>query len=165
MGLDQYAYATKAPLLKDGVESDVDFEMPTEATGLSPVLLPGMTPCVRTPWDERTPPGEADAIRFFQWRKHPDLHGWMSTLWRLKGGSAQDESMDEGSLNASNAVRLTEDDLDSLELDVRANALPHTTGFFFGESQPEDRDDDLAFIAEARRYIKEGYKVYYSAWW
>ncbi|WP_414462477.1 phosphoglycerate kinase [Hyphomicrobium sp. DY-1] len=91
------------------------------------------------------------------WRKHPDLHGWMERLYRTKGGS-------DPSFNC-NAVELTAADLDQLEKDVRAGALPETSGFFFGESTPEDAEEDLAFIARARDALKAGKAIYYTSWW
>jgi len=93
----------------------------------------------------------------FYWRKHPNLHGWMEALYRQKGGTAD-------TFNCT-AVRLTEDDLDALESAVEGDLLPETTGFFFGESEPEDKIDDLAFIAKARAAIAEGKAVLYDSWW
>lgn len=91
------------------------------------------------------------------WRKHPNLHGWMERLYREKGGDAHD-------FNCVNVV-LTADDLDRLEADIEATALPFTEGFFFGSSDGSERDDDLAFIAKARAAIAEGKTVFYTSWW
>jgi len=91
------------------------------------------------------------------WRKHPNLHGWMGNLYYEKGGT--DEQF-----NCAN-LQLTEEDLDNLEKDIVGNDLPYTVGFFFGESQPEDKKDDLEFITKAREALKEGYAVYYTSWW
>ena len=98
-----------------------------------------------------------DAQKIAQWRKHPNLHGWMHTLYLHKGGA--DEQF-----NCSQ-VELTLYELDALEEAVRAQDLPDTCGFFFGESQPEDQADDLAFIAAARRAIAAGNRIFYTAWW
>lgn len=91
------------------------------------------------------------------WRKHPNLHGWMERLYREKGG--QDDTF-----NCVN-VALTADDLDRLEADIRADALPFTEGFFFGETDGSETEDDLAFIAAARAAIAEGKTVFYTSWW
>lgn len=98
-----------------------------------------------------------DAQRIFYWRKHPNLHGWMEQRYFAKGGDA----------DAFNCVPvvLTPEDLDRLEIDVQRGELPYTVGFFFGESQPEEQLEDLAFIAAARREIDAGFTVYYSSWW
>jgi hypothetical protein len=120
MGLDMYAYKTRAAVTAYG------FEKP------------------------------ADAIEIQYWRKHPDLHGWMEQLYRRKGGT------DEFNLEP---VRLDPADIDALEAAVRDDRLPHTEGFFFGASQPEDKDDDLRFIRAARAAFAQGYTVFYIAWW
>lgn len=91
------------------------------------------------------------------WRKHPDLHGWMETLYRAKGGVAQQ-------FNCVPVV-LTPDDLDNLEVAIRTGALPDTVGFFFGDSDGSESEDDLAFIAAARTAIDQGLTVYYDSWW
>ena len=40
-----------------------------------------------------------------------------------------------------------------------------TCGFFFGESDGNEREDDLAFIAKARSAFEQGLSVYYTSWW
>jgi len=90
------------------------------------------------------------------WRKHPNLHGWMEALYDEKGGTEL--------FNCVPLV-LTPEDLDRLEADVRAANLPHTEGFFFGESDGSETEDDLAFIAKARKALADGLTVFYYAWW
>ena len=91
------------------------------------------------------------------WRKHPNLHGWMQNLYYDKGGK-------DDSFNGSDVV-LTESDLDSLEQDIIDGNLPNTSGFFFGQTDGSEKDDDLLFITNARKAIKEGKTVYYSSSW
>ena len=91
------------------------------------------------------------------WRKHPDLHGWMEQLYVEKGGSNPDFNLDP--------VLLTADDLDKLEASIRGKQLPETSGFFFGDSDGSECDDDLAFVAKAREAIGEGRTVFYLAYW
>ena len=98
-----------------------------------------------------------DAIEIHYWRKHPNLHGWMERLYYEKGGS-------EEIFNCA-AVTLDTGDLDKLEQMVRANLLPHTSGFFFGESDGNEKDGDLAFIAKAREALAAGLSVFYTSWW
>ena len=93
----------------------------------------------------------------FYWRKHPNLHGWFSQLYTLKGGGDPD-------FNCNN-VLIDAGDLDDLEDAIKDNDLPHTTGFFFGESSPEDKEDDLQFIELARQAIADGYYLYYTSCW
>lgn len=94
---------------------------------------------------------------FYYWRNHPDLHGWMHQLYRAKGG-------EDPSFNC-NSVRLTSEDLDTLEAAIKGSVLPRTSGFFFGESRPDNRAGDLEFIAKAREAIAAGDAVYYDSWW
>jgi len=96
-------------------------------------------------------------VELHYWRKHPNLHGWMERLYREMGGTDSD-------FNCVN-VMLTAEDLDRLEEDVRAGNLPATCGFFFGESDGTEIDDDLAFIAKARAALLSGASVYYTSWW
>jgi hypothetical protein len=80
----------------------------------------------------------------------------MEQLYRRKGGTAE--------FNCE-TVLLTPADIDALEAAVTGDRLPHTEGFFFGESRPEDRDDDLRFIRAAREAFREGCAVFYTSWW
>ena len=97
------------------------------------------------------------ATELAYWRKHPNLHGWMEQLYRAKGGTDAD-------FNCVN-VALTAEDIDRLERDIRHQALPHTEGFFFGTSRPDEIDLDRAFIEKARAVIAEGKTVFYTSWW
>lgn len=101
---------------------------------------------------------KVDEVReLHTWRKHPNLHGWMRELYYAKGGSAE-------SFNCVPVV-LTTEDLDRLETAIHAGTLPDTAGFFFGDSDGTETEDDLAFIAKARAAIDEGLTVYYDSWW
>lgn len=100
-------------------------------------------------------PAEASEVHY--WRKHPNLHGWMENLYLEKGGRNPD-------FNCVPVV-LTTEDLNRLEADIRAGALPPTSGFFFGVTDGTEKDDDLAFIAKAREAIAAGLTVYYDSWW
>lgn len=55
------------------------------------------------------------------WRKHPDLHGAIVQTF----ANGEDDC---------NEIELSEDDISTLIEMVKTNQLPHTTGFFFGES-------------------------------
>ena len=98
-----------------------------------------------------------DAGRLYYWRKHPDLQGFMETLYYMKGGKAE--------VFNCTPVLLEEADLDLLERKTRLRELPKTEGFFFGQSFPEDDDSVLEFIAKARAAIREGSWVAYNSWW
>lgn len=98
-----------------------------------------------------------DAEDIFYWRKHPDLHGWMEKLYKKKGGAEEEFNLVP--------VRIDNSDLDQLEKVVNADKLPHTIGFFFGVSGPEDKVPTLNFIRRAREALASGKRVYYYAWW
>jgi hypothetical protein len=102
-------------------------------------------------------PVQDDAEEIFCWRKHPNLHGWMESLYLRKGGEAE-------SFNCV-AVRLDPDDLDALELAVNHNILPETQGFYFGVSDGSEKADDLRFIHKARDALANGKSVLYTSWW
>jgi len=97
-----------------------------------------------------------DAVQIAYWRKHPNLHGWMEALYYRKGGTE---------LFNCTQIKLKLSDLVELEEAVIGNHLPYTTGFFFGESCPEDKGNDLAFILIAREALRSGFNVFYSSWW
>ena len=91
------------------------------------------------------------------WRKHPNLHGWMNRLYENKGGKE--------CFNCVN-LKLTKSDLLKLKKDIKSNALPTTTGFFFGQSQEdEEKKTDLEFVDNALDAIACGDEVYYTSWW
>ena len=92
------------------------------------------------------------------WRKHPNLQGWMETLYRERGGDADMFNGVE--------LELTWADLDQLEEDVKNGRLPTTSGFFFGN--PSDdyyRAEDLEFIKKARAELFLGLRVFYNSSW
>lgn len=91
------------------------------------------------------------------WRKHPNLHGWMRDLYYTKGGTGRDFNCDP--------LRLTLDDITALEQAIRSGSLPDTSGFFFGETDGSEQNDDLQFIAKARTAIENGFAVCYDSWW
>ena len=103
----------------------------------------------------------------FYWRKHPNLHGWMGGLYTERGGCNRGAPIygTPQSGNFIGPVQLVAEDLDILEDTVERNRLPHTTGFFFGESRPENIELDRSFIRKARWALEEGYNLFYTASW
>lgn len=94
---------------------------------------------------------------FFYWRKHHDLQGWMEDLYYGRGGSREFNCV---------CIKLSEADLNNLEIAVLDAKLPHTEGFFFGSGNTKGYvGDDLKFIRKARKAISEGYDILYSSWW
>jgi hypothetical protein len=105
------------------------------------------------------------------WRKHPSLQGWMEQLWLEKNGVASDrtDQFIEGKQLADfNGIELelAWQDLDNLEWAIQNNALPNTTGFFFGNPKDEYyKEYDLEFVKNARAEIFVGLKVFYNSSW
>ena len=94
------------------------------------------------------------------WRKHNAIHGWMQALWESRGGAGEFNYV---------PVRLYEEDLDQLELDIKNGNLPETTGFFFGSpshiQSEEEKKEDLEFVSTARKALKQGLVVEYNSSW
>jgi hypothetical protein len=97
-----------------------------------------------------------DCAELFYWRKHPNLHGWMEQVYFENGG--------RNNFNCA-PVQLELAHLDALEEAIRRDELPHTTGFFFGESQPEEKERDFEFVRKAREALRIGKRVFYASWW
>ena len=102
------------------------------------------------------------------WRKHPNLQGWMESLWKHKMHQANrdiEESEWDSSFNGIE-LELTAEDLDALERAVKKRQLPKTSGFFFGnDSDQHYYQHDLEFIRQARAELFLGLKVFYNSSW
>jgi len=145
MGLDQYAYAVRPHA------NNTDFEWG---------------------WEAHEQDYDSKVTKIAQWRKHSDLQGWMENLWLTKRTVAGDPPQPEAEgwfagtvVFNCDPIRITLTDLEQLETAVNRQELPETTGFFFGQSGPEDKADDLLFIANARKQIADGLEIYYTSWW
>jgi len=136
MGLDMYAYTAPVELVGDQ-QVDVNDKLFKDGNAVEGV--------------------DTD---FAYWRKFNNLHGWMESLYRSKGGTGADFNC--------NTVRLMPEDLDRLESLASLKALPPTEGFFFGGQEEFDDDDKanvLEFVKKARQAISEGKAVFYDSWW
>lgn len=85
-------------------------------------------------------------------------------LMTLKQALEEDLQLEASPFNQV-FVRLTKEDIAELGVVIASRTLPKTTGFFFGESNGEERDDDLLFIGNALKILEEGKHIYYSSWW
>jgi hypothetical protein len=88
------------------------------------------------------------------WRKHPNLHGFI--VQEFAGG-----------VDECQPIPLTEEDLTAILAATEHDRLPHTTGFFFGQSVAEDKPQMIEIITEAIAWLnqKKGRKVIYRASW
>ena len=99
------------------------------------------------------------------WRKHPNLHGWMEQLWIQKTNAQTDRDDRDSGFNGVE-LELTWEDIERLEQAILGNTLPHTQGFFFGESSDDYyRDQDLEFVKNAKAELFCGLKVFYNSSW
>ena len=102
------------------------------------------------------------------WRKHPNLQGWMESLWKHKMHQANRDIEESEWGSSFNGVELELDaaDLDALERAVKKRQLPKTSGFFFGDEKDQHYyEHDLEFIRQARAELFMGLKVFYNSSW
>ena len=108
------------------------------------------------------------------WRKHPNLHGWMQRLWVRKNNERLGpcdkpgwwSELDRAGEFNGVELELTWEDIEQLDQDIRNKKLPGTTGFFFGNDADDHyREDDLAFVRNAKAELFCGLKVFYNSSW
>ena len=102
------------------------------------------------------------------WRKHPNLQGWMESLWKHKMHQANRDIEESEWGSSFNGVELELDaaDIDALERAVKKRQLPKTSGFFFGDEKDQHYyEHDLEFIRQARAELFLGLKVFYNSSW
>lgn len=92
------------------------------------------------------------------WRKHPDLHGWMKTLFYEKGGSSDTDFNHD-------VVFLFEEDIEKLKEDIEKDNLPSTSGFFFGSSEGLLTKNDLEKANTMLDALSKGSLIYYISSW
>jgi hypothetical protein len=93
------------------------------------------------------------------WRKHPNLHGYIVQTFADGVDDCQE-------------IPLSQQDLIKMIAAVKDGNLPHTTGFFFGESSGDDdeRQEDLAILTKALIWLQSkednDYRsvIYRSSW-
>jgi len=78
------------------------------------------------------------------WRKHPNLHGYI--VQTFAGGKDECQNIDLG----------VPDHIRTIIAGVKAQQLPHTTGFFFGGSDPspERMEEDIAIFERAVAWLQ-----------
>lgn len=149
MGLDMYAYSIEKAKVKEEAQQVGFCGEPSE-------ILKDVKMTEGFFGGEVVDTSELD--QFHYWRKHHNLHGLMHAI-------AEEYGFD-GEFNCDYLL-LTEKDLDRIEMEIKQESLPSTSGFFFGNFPPDEQSkkDDLAFVEAARQAIAEGNVVYYSSWW
>ena len=84
---------------------------------------------------------KAELIDLGYWRKHPDMHGYI--VKSFAGGVDECQEID-----------LSADHLRKVIAAILADALPKTTGFFFGVSDGTEKAEDLQIFREALAWIE-----------
>ena len=139
MGLDQYASARKGE--------------PTTIEEPYTVTLEDGTTEERIEYSKEW----SDSYDLCDWRKHPNLQGFMENLYIEKGGEDEFNCVE---------VELDLADIDALEASIKGEELPETGGFFFGgDSSEYYKEQDLEFCNDARKALADGYTVIYSSWY
>lgn len=147
MGLDQYAYVAARAGQQNEFYSGAEFDKDTREY---------VNPAVNKPRE------------LAYWRKHPNLQGWMESLWKRKMHDANKEIPESEWGTSFNGIELelTAEDLDNLERAVKKRKLPATSGFFFGNNADQHYyQHDLEFIRNARAELFMGLRVFYNSSW
>ena len=102
-------------------------------------------------------PLERKFVRLGHWRKHPNLHGFIVETFALGEDTCQQ-------------INLDTDDIERIIEAVTRDELPHTEGFFFGESDGSEKSDDLRILKAALEWLRTPEvnvwrSVYYQASW
>ena len=114
----------------------------------TPAFKPKPLPCL-----------ESEIYRLGYWRKHPNLHGYIV------------ETFADG-LDECQEIGLSEGNIIQIIGAVKARQLPHTVGFFFGESQGTDEEiqEDVSIFQSALDWMRvkdeeaERWVIYRASW-
>ena len=82
-------------------------------------------------------------LRLGYWRKHPDLHGYIVDTFA--------EGVDE-----CQEILLDADNIQNIIDAVKGDALPKTSGFFFGESDGSEKDETIKIFEAAIEWLSKG---------
>lgn len=114
----------------------------------------------------------SDFLMIGEWRKHPNLQGWMERLWRKKTSSSDPYLKDTLIDDEFNGIELPLEleDIIQLEEDISKRNLDGgfgtTTGFFFGGNSDEEyRWEDLKFCDRAKVALRHNHVVFYNSSW
>lgn len=99
-----------------------------------------------------------NTIEIGYWRKHPDLHDYISTLYYRAGGTAE--------IFNNVKYKLNEEEIeDIIELSINRKLPKSLGGFFFGETIDSDNDSTISIFNIALDYTKKDYEIIYDSWW
>ena len=92
------------------------------------------------------------------WRKHPDLHDYIGSLYYKKGGIAE-------YFNGVEYILTKEEIEEIIKLSIDRKLPKSIGGFYFGQTEDKDNDDTVKLMNEALEYMKKGYEIIYDSWW
>ena len=100
---------------------------------------------------------EEEKVEVGYWRKHADLHRYIENLYIEKGGKEEFNCVD---------YLLSKEEIEDIIQKSKDRTLDKSEGgFFFGESIDEDNENTIKIMTKALKYMKKGYKIYYTSWW
>lgn len=76
------------------------------------------------------------------WRKHPNLHGYIVQEFADGIDDCREICLDDSAIQ-------------QILTAIQEEHLPHTTGFFFGESDGTEKEHDLAIFSDALAWLAE----------
>jgi len=86
-------------------------------------------------------PLKGKLLRLGYWRKHPNLHGFIVNTFADGEDTCQ-------------PIHLTAEAIERIIDAVTRDALPHTDGFFFGESDGSEKSEDLRILSAALEWLR-----------
>lgn len=86
-------------------------------------------------------PLKGKLLRLGYWRKHPNLHGFIVNTFADGEDTCQQ-------------IVLTADDIERIIEAVTRDDLPHTEGFFFGQSDGSEKAEDLRILKAALEWLR-----------
>lgn len=86
-------------------------------------------------------PLKGKLLRLGYWRKHPNLHGFIVNTF------ADGE-------DTCHQISLDADDIERIIEAVTRDDLPHTEGFFFGQSDGSEKAEDLRILKAALEWLR-----------
>ena len=100
---------------------------------------------------------EVPLAQLHYWRKHSDLEGYMSSIWH-------EQNPGKGDFNCE-FLELTEDIINEVIELSQTKGFSEASGFGWGQTYDEDHEVTIQAMQKALKYMKDGYKVFYSSWW
>lgn len=94
-------------------------------------------------------------IKYF--RKHSDLHGWLTNLYHEKGGKKSEFNCIP--------MELTKEDVNRLLKYAQQTEHEHFSGFFWGESDESQWKETVVLCKQMQKALKKGHKIIYDSWW